>query len=192
MRYDEGQLLDALAREYVVGTLSGRARARFGRVLSSSLVARRAVLAWERDLAPLARAVKPVEPPPEAFERIETALGCVPRGRRRARWNPGPRSRVSRSSRYCSAGSTSGSGRRPSNTYVAVVNDASTPVWLIRHVEARAIKTRTINPRPAPPTTLRALMPQDGANPVSPGVIAGAGATDNPPATHSSRCSCKP
>ena len=44
MRYDSSQLLDALARDYVVGTLHGRARTRFARVLAASLPARRAVL----------------------------------------------------------------------------------------------------------------------------------------------------
>ena len=43
MRYTDERLLDALAREYVLGTLHGRARDRFQRVLSESLVARRAV-----------------------------------------------------------------------------------------------------------------------------------------------------
>ncbi|HZF31424.1 MAG TPA: anti-sigma factor [Gammaproteobacteria bacterium] len=185
MRYDKGQLLDALAREYVVGTLKGRARARFGRVLSSSLVARRAVLAWERDLAPLARAVKPVEPPPDAFERIETALGM-----RAARPTP---TRAVGIWPALAAGLALVAlifgglyfGQRPTAeqaTYVAVVNDASTPVWLIQaYVETRAIKTSTINPRPAPPTNSYELwMLQDGANPVSLGVIAGTGATDNP------------
>jgi anti-sigma-K factor RskA len=63
-----------------------------------------------------------------------------------------------------------------------VVNDAATPLWLIQaFVEARSIKTSTINPRPAPPTNSYELwMLPDGGDPVSLGVIAGAGATANP------------
>ena len=76
MRYDNPQLLDALAREYVLGTLHGRARARFARVVAASLPARRAVLGWERQLAPLASAVPAVEPPPHVWEQIETAIGA--------------------------------------------------------------------------------------------------------------------
>src|SRR5688572_31673585 len=76
MRYDDPQLLDALAREYVLGTLSGRARARFARVVAASLPARRAVLSWEKQLAPLARAVPAVEPPQRVWARIETAIGA--------------------------------------------------------------------------------------------------------------------
>src|SRR4029077_15211669 len=78
MRYDDPQLLDALAREYVLGTLHARPRARFARVLSFSLVARRAVGTWGRRLAPLAAAVRPVAPPEASWRAIEAALGLSP------------------------------------------------------------------------------------------------------------------
>jgi anti-sigma-K factor RskA len=183
MRYEEGELLDALAREYVVGTLRGRARARFGRVLSSSLVARRAVLAWERDLAPLARAVQPVEPPPETFERIETALGLrASRPVRSAGIWPALAAGLALVALVLGGLYV---GQRPTAeqaAYVAVVNDADTPVWLIQaFVESRAIKTSAINPRPAPAANSYELwMLPDGGMPVSLGVIAGAGATESP------------
>ena len=66
MRYDDDTLIDALAREYVLGTLQGRARARFDRIRLSSLPAQRAVIEWERRLAPLSASVDPVQPDPSA------------------------------------------------------------------------------------------------------------------------------
>ena len=65
MRYDDPKLLDALAREYVLGTLHGRARARFARVLAAR--SRRAARCSagsgsSRRSPPPCRAV---EPPPD-------------------------------------------------------------------------------------------------------------------------------
>ena len=57
MRYRDTQLLHRLASEYVLGTLQGRARRRFERVLTRFLQARAAVWYWERQLAPLHAAV---------------------------------------------------------------------------------------------------------------------------------------
>ena len=183
MRYNDPKLLDALAREYVVGTLKGRARARFGRVLSSSLVARRAVLGWERDLAPLARTVQPVEPAPDTYERIEIALGlrAATRPTRSAGIWPAIAAGLALVALIFGGLYVAQRPAAEQPAYVAVVNDASTPVWLIQaFVEARSIRTSTINPRPAPPANSYELwMLQDGANPVSLGVIAGAGATEH-------------
>ncbi|HEY3516574.1 MAG TPA: hypothetical protein VGL98_05955, partial [Gammaproteobacteria bacterium] len=75
MRYDDPRLIEALAREYVLGTLHGRARARFARVLTASLTARRAVLAWERSLQPLALAVPAAAPSAQVWPRIAAAVG---------------------------------------------------------------------------------------------------------------------
>lgn len=71
--------IDALAGEYVLGTLDAAERA--------SIAARRqrepdldaAIVAWERRLSPLAAAAKPVAPPPDLFRQIERRLdGHVP------------------------------------------------------------------------------------------------------------------
>lgn len=63
MRIDNERLRAALAAEYVLGTLRGRARRRFERWLVYSAAARAQVAAWERWLAVLLETVSPVNPP---------------------------------------------------------------------------------------------------------------------------------
>jgi len=180
MRYDDPQLLEALAREYVLGLLPARSRARFARVLSFSLVARRAVTAWERRFAPLAAAVRPVEPPESAWTGIETALGlrAAPRARAAGIW-PALAAALAIVA-VLFAGlyfSQQPSVERPA--YVSVVTDAATgPVWLLQaFTEARALRVSTVNPRPAPAGSSYELwMLPDGGNPISLGLLPEMGA----------------
>ena len=180
MRYDDPQLLEALAREYVLGLLPARSRARFARVLSFSLVARRAVAAWERRFAPLAAAVRPVEPPESAWTGIETALGlrAAPRVRAAGIW-PALAAALAIVA-VLFAGlyfSQQPSVERPA--YVSVVTDAATgPVWLLQaFTEARALRVSTVNPRPAPAGSSYELwMLPDGGNPISLGLLPEMGA----------------
>ena len=66
--------LDRLAREYALGTLGGPARRRFERLLAQSGAARLAVGSWQERLAPLAQSLRPVEPRPEVWRKIEARL----------------------------------------------------------------------------------------------------------------------
>jgi anti-sigma-K factor RskA len=181
MRYDEQRLIEALAREYVLGTLQGRARERFARVLSSSLVARRALVSWERLMTPLAASVPPVTPPADTWPSIEAALGLrrTPvRPRASAAW-------PAIAAAFALAALLFGTlffvqrstVEQPS--YVAVFADQATPVWLLQAFEqARVLRATTINDRPEPAGSSYELwMLQDGANPVSLGLIAGVGDT---------------
>jgi anti-sigma-K factor RskA len=72
------ELHDKLAAEYVVGTLRGRARQRFERLMREDAVVRRTVAGWEARLAPMAAAVAEVVPPPRLWlairERIAPAV----------------------------------------------------------------------------------------------------------------------
>jgi anti-sigma-K factor RskA len=61
---------DALAGEYVLGTLRGPARARFERIARSERRAADAVRAWEERLLPLADALPPVTPPARVWNAI--------------------------------------------------------------------------------------------------------------------------
>ena len=90
MIYQDSQLLDLLAREYVLGTLRGPARRRFEGLLGSQVGARRAVLAWERRLAPLAAGLPPVEPPAKVWNRIAAELGFNARVRAPVAAAPAP------------------------------------------------------------------------------------------------------
>jgi anti-sigma-K factor RskA len=67
-------LLDALARDYVLGTLAGPARRRFERLLRSSAAAEQAVLGWQHRLAALADGVPPLEPSPAVWAGLEQRL----------------------------------------------------------------------------------------------------------------------
>ena len=62
---------DALAAQYVLGTLRGRARERFERALRTDRVVGDAVRAWEERLLPLAEALEPVAPPERVWRAIQ-------------------------------------------------------------------------------------------------------------------------
>jgi anti-sigma-K factor RskA len=88
MRYDDPRLLSLLAGEYVLGTLTRRARRRFERLLATRPAARAAVAGWEDRLVGLSIAVPPVAPPPRVWERIAEQLGFAHAGApaRRSPW----------------------------------------------------------------------------------------------------------
>lgn len=66
--------LDALARDYAVGTLRGPARRRFEQVMRGTPEARRAVEAWQERLARLAEVVPPAAPRAVVWQNIEQRL----------------------------------------------------------------------------------------------------------------------
>jgi anti-sigma-K factor RskA len=74
MDYAREPLADALAAQYVAGTLRGGAKRRFEALLPSHPALREAVQAWQTRLLPLASTVRPVPPPPEVWRRIESRL----------------------------------------------------------------------------------------------------------------------
>jgi anti-sigma-K factor RskA len=176
MRYDDPRLLDALAREYVLGTLRGPARTRFARVLGASLGARRAVLTWERNLAPLARTVKPVAPPAEAWSRIETTLGIrATKPQRSAGLWPALAAALALAAVLLGALYVGQHSVVTEADYIAVFTDeALGPVWLVQGFEqARELRVSTPNPRAKPATNSYELwmLPGGGANPVSLGLL---------------------
>jgi len=78
---------EALAAEYVLGTLDREERQRAQARLATDHAFARMVDDWSRRLAPLSEAVPPVEPPPTAWAAIEAAL---PAERRATRAPPRP------------------------------------------------------------------------------------------------------
>jgi anti-sigma-K factor RskA len=67
--------MDALAGEYVLGTLSPDERLAAATRLRSEPAFRAAVAAWERRLQPLADAAPPASPPADLLDRILARLG---------------------------------------------------------------------------------------------------------------------
>jgi anti-sigma-K factor RskA len=75
MNYSRPDLLDKLASEYVLGTLRGRARRRFERLLAMHPAFRVAVQVWEERLGRLALSVPPVAPRAQVWQSIERRIG---------------------------------------------------------------------------------------------------------------------
>jgi anti-sigma-K factor RskA len=75
MNYERPGLVEKLADHYVLGTMSGRARARFARVLATSVAAQQAVAAVNAQLAPLYQAIAPVTPPAHVWRSIASRTG---------------------------------------------------------------------------------------------------------------------
>jgi anti-sigma-K factor RskA len=78
---DKPELQDRLAGEYVLGTLRGRARARFQSWLREDARLRRTVAEWEARLAPMAAGVAELAPPRRVWRAIQgrVAAGEAPR-----------------------------------------------------------------------------------------------------------------
>ena len=66
--------IQALAGEYVLGTLRGRARSRFEEHMRSDRAVAAEVARWEAAITPLAESVAPVEPPKRVWSGIEERL----------------------------------------------------------------------------------------------------------------------
>ena len=74
MDYSHPDRADALAADYVTGTLRGAARRRFEVLLPAHPALRGAVLAWQARLMPLTSSVEPVQPSPQVWQRIEARI----------------------------------------------------------------------------------------------------------------------
>lgn len=74
MNYGTPERADALAAQFVLGTMSGRVRARFARLARADRALSDAVRAWEDRLCPLAESVPPLEPPARVWRAILSRL----------------------------------------------------------------------------------------------------------------------
>lgn len=75
MDYGRSGRADALAADYVAGTLRGPARQRFESLLPGHPALRDAVAEWQARLMPLTLGLAPVSPPPAVWQRIERRIG---------------------------------------------------------------------------------------------------------------------
>ena len=74
MNRHDPDALDALARDYVLGTLGPAACRRFEALLAASAAARDALAEWQMRVAALAAQVPPVQPSAGLRARIEAQL----------------------------------------------------------------------------------------------------------------------
>jgi anti-sigma-K factor RskA len=66
--------IEAVAGEYVLGTLDAAERAAVAARRQRDAALDRAIRRWERDFAPLMEVGEPIAPPPDLFSRIEKQL----------------------------------------------------------------------------------------------------------------------
>jgi anti-sigma-K factor RskA len=71
-------LAHALAGEYVLGTLRGRARRRFEAIARDDREVAAILALWEARLTPLAELMEPVEPPARVWRGIEARIAAPP------------------------------------------------------------------------------------------------------------------
>lgn len=82
MNYSDPQLQSRLAAEYVLGTLRGRARRRFERLLLAGEPGlQEATDHWQRRLNPLAETLPPMQPPPSVWRGIRRRIARPDAGR---------------------------------------------------------------------------------------------------------------
>lgn len=74
MRKLSPALAHALAAEFVLGTLRGRARQRFEAIVREDASVAAIVRRWEAELTPLAERMAPVEPPARVWKEIESRI----------------------------------------------------------------------------------------------------------------------
>ena len=77
MKYDSPELIDKLAAEYVLGTLHGKARARFERLSLSDFQIRNRIAYWESQLLPLHEDVQPIMPSAAVWKNILQRISTV-------------------------------------------------------------------------------------------------------------------
>ena len=81
MNYKDPDLRQRLASEYVLGTLHGRARQRFERLLEQDSQLRSLVSKWEQKLVPLHEAIEPIQPDGRVWSAIQKRLGIEQKAR---------------------------------------------------------------------------------------------------------------
>ena len=172
---------DALAGEYVLGTLDARQADAVAAALPTDPALAAAVAGWERNLAPLLLLAPPEAPPPNLWDRIEARIAPTPRtapaeNRATALW------------RIWALGATLAAAvfaaiavipRAPAPQMMTVlVAGANQAAWLASVTDTGAIKLAALPPPGAPATPIPAgrsmelwALPPGATAPTSLGVL---------------------
>ena len=181
MNYQDRELLDRLASEYVLGTLRGAARRRFERLCADSEVARSARDRWEDDWSALSRTLAPITPGPQVWagvrRRLFGAAAAVPPARRRRAWQ------LAAAAAVVAVALIVGLIVRqqpPLQTVALLGTDPAHPVWqLERRAPLTALTIRVVGA--VPPAAGKSYelwaLPRGGA-PVSLGLLPAAGSAE--------------
>jgi anti-sigma-K factor RskA len=169
---------DALAAEYVLGTLEARDAAEVVQALASDAAFAATVAAWEARLAPLTALAVPEAPPPDLWARIEAVLDPAPRPVARApsakRWFDGWKLGTIGATAVA-AGLAAFMLLRPApepGFMTVLLTDQQQPAWLVQ-ADREAIRLSALNTRPAPPDRVLELwaLPQGATAPTSLGLV---------------------
>lgn len=76
MRYEDPELCERLAAEYVLGTLPSRARRRFERLMTEDPALARVVAVWADRLAPIDAATPAEDPPARVWRSVEARIAA--------------------------------------------------------------------------------------------------------------------
>ena len=179
MNYNDPALVDALAREYALGTLRGPARRRLARIAGENLIVRRAINQWQDRLAGLANELSPVVPPESVWLNVERALGHAGNTdavTRRTGGFSGALAAV-----FAALAVTFGAlyftqqAEVMTPDYIALLNDGEQqPAWSVQAFSADAgLRIRALASIAPPAGRVFELwmLPEDGSNPVSLGLI---------------------
>jgi anti-sigma-K factor RskA len=164
---------DALAAEYVLGTLDARAAAEVARAIETDAALREAVAAWEARLAPLTVLAPPEAPPPGLWDRIAASLE-----------GPRPAKPAARPVfwRFWALGASAVAAGlaalllvRPApepRLMTVLLTQRDQPAWLVE-ADGGALRLASLNPQPVPSDRVMQLwaLPQGANAPTSLGLI---------------------
>ncbi len=168
---------DAMAAEYVLGTLEAREAAAVAAALPRDPALAEAVARWEARLAPLTALAAPEAPPPDLWRRIEAALDPPPRAAPTPWWR-----RLLDPWRIGAVGATAVAAGlaaflvlRPAPApllMTVLLTDRDQPAWLVQ-ADREEIRLASLNTRPPPPDRVLELwaLPQGATAPTSLGLI---------------------
>ena len=176
MNYENRELLNQLAGEYVLGTLRGPARPRFERLCVASATARQALHRWEDDFTVLSRLLAPVQPSPRVWPEVRRrAIGATA--------GKAPRPPTWRTWQLAAAASFAAVAlivglvvhewQAPLQSIAVLGPDAAHPQWRVERPKAlTALTIRVVGPVPVAPEKSYELwaLPR-GGKPVSLGLL---------------------
>lgn len=176
---------DALAGEYVLGTLEAGAAREVERELATDAALRDAVAGWEARLALLTALAPGEAPPPDLWARIEAALpspGAAAPSRqsferwRFDHWRPNPWRWLALGSSAVAAGLAALLLVRPAPEaplMTVLLTSRDQPAWLVEADPGGALRLAAVNRQPVPPDRVMQLwaLPQGATAPTSLGLI---------------------
>jgi len=168
---------DALAGEYVLGTLDARAAEEVWRAMETDAALREAVAAWEARLAPLTALAPPEAPPPGLWDRIAATLDPPRHAAPLPARGPGLWRAWALGASLAAAGLAAILLVRPApepRLMTVLLTQRDQPAWLVE-AEGGAIRLAALNPQPVPSDRVMQLwaLPQGATAPTSLGLLPG-------------------